>query len=437
MAGWLATVVRGTITLAILAAGGAGALHLMKQKAPRSTKSSVTSTTYVTVDTVTPTTLRREYSVSGLVEPVTRVTLSAEVTGRILFMSEALRSGGRFRKGEVLVRLDSRSYRLEAQRLKSVLERAEHSLEIEKGRQKVAQRDWKMLKKSRPGTAATDLALRKPHLAVAETDVQQARMQWRRATLDVERCTIKAPFSGMTVSRLIDVGAIARPGEALASLIGSESVRIAAQLDPEQIPDLAIPGWTVDLKTPGAKVEVHYRGAGGKSAMRHGLVRGLKPELDPSTRRATLWIHVHDPLSSDTTTPPLLPGTFVTTSFAGSAEVHGLRLPTAALGTGDAYWTLEKNGTLQRHPASVLWRTPRHTIISMEGTAPQQIVTSPLLAAVSGQRAEILPEEPHPSSSDVQPATADSKSSSSDKQPATAETKSSDSTPSSTENDAP
>ena len=47
----------------------------------------------------------------GAVEPHTEAELIPEVSGRVVWMSPSLRSGGRFAAGEVLLRIDDSDYR--------------------------------------------------------------------------------------------------------------------------------------------------------------------------------------------------------------------------------------------------------------------------------------------------------------------------------------
>ena len=112
----------------------------------------------------------------GTISPRTETTLIAEAQGQIVEVSPNFVSGGFFRKGDVLVRIDPRNYQSIVKRAKAEVARAATQLETERGLAGYAKADWERLRKFDPKRGpGTDLALRKPQLREAIAVLQSAQ----------------------------------------------------------------------------------------------------------------------------------------------------------------------------------------------------------------------------------------------------------------------
>lgn len=63
----------------------------------------------------------------------------------------------------------------------------------------------------------------------ARHDLARARVALRRAETALERTEVKAPFAGRIVARQIDVGEFVNPGAAIARLVNTEDLEVAAR----------------------------------------------------------------------------------------------------------------------------------------------------------------------------------------------------------------
>ena len=100
-------------------------------------------------------------------------------------------SGSRFKKGDVIARIEQTDYRLAVAGERSRVEQAKLNLTIEKERELDAQREWELL--GNEGDAP-ELASRKPQLRLAELGVEAAEAGLERAELSLARTVLKAPF---------------------------------------------------------------------------------------------------------------------------------------------------------------------------------------------------------------------------------------------------
>ena len=106
----------------------------------------------------------------GTAIPRTQTTMISEVAGLIIEVAPAFIAGGFFSKGDVLVRIDDRNYRAELKRAEAAVAAAKTTINREMGLAEFAREDWERAKKLlNSSKAASDLALRKPQLAVSYT----------------------------------------------------------------------------------------------------------------------------------------------------------------------------------------------------------------------------------------------------------------------------
>jgi multidrug resistance efflux pump len=99
--------------------------------------------------------------------------------------------GGYIAKGDVLLRIDPRNYQTRLLKAQASLESANSLLAQEKGRAKVALREWEKLPAgSQRSQAAKDLYLRKPQMGQAEAQYLAATADMNTARDDLERFSL-------------------------------------------------------------------------------------------------------------------------------------------------------------------------------------------------------------------------------------------------------
>jgi multidrug efflux pump subunit AcrA (membrane-fusion protein) len=144
----------------------------------------------------------------GTVEPVTRVNLMAQVSGKVEAVSEAFLEGRFFKKDDALLQLETADYDFAIARAAAQEAAAAQRLAEERGREFTSEaREWRDLGSSE----ANDLFLRKPQLYAAETALEAARVDVEAAKLALARTTLRAPFDGRLEKKLVDVGQFCSP----------------------------------------------------------------------------------------------------------------------------------------------------------------------------------------------------------------------------------
>ncbi len=195
--------------------------------------------TVVEVITVQP----RDYPITvasyGTVQPRTRSVLVAQVAGQIVDVAENFRAGGFFSKGDVLLNIDPRDYEAAVSIAEATLMDALQAEAQEQARAEQAQIDWQRI--GEPGEVPSDLVLRKPQLKAAEARVVSARSSLTRAKLDLERTSIRAPYSGRVLRQSVDLGQVVTGGAQLGEVYATDYAEVRLPLRTADLAFVALP----------------------------------------------------------------------------------------------------------------------------------------------------------------------------------------------------
>jgi RND family efflux transporter MFP subunit len=344
----------------------------------------------------------------GTVVAAKQVTLFPEVAGRVIHQSPRLAPGGRFKAGERLLELDARDYALAVEQEQSNVQRAEFELEVERSRQRVAQREWQSLgeeSSSEPDTLGRDVALRTPHLKNAVAALSAAKSGLERARLNVERTRITAPFNGFVQEESVDVGQIVTPQTKLAVLIGSDEFWVQVSVPMDRLALLAIPGVNA---TGGSEVRV-IQETGRRPIERSGRVVRLMGDLDPAGRMARVLVSVDDPLGLSPAAPadglPLLIGAYVRTEIRGAQLEDVLVLPRTALHEPDRVYVMDDRDRLAIKTVSVAYRRPTTVYVQAGLAESDRVIISRLPIVQEGML--LRAQDPAPGGSVEADATAE------------------------------
>lgn len=164
-------------------------------------------------------TVVRTVNAPGTIEPKTKVQISAQVAARVTALP--FREGDRVKKGDVVVRLDSRD-------LVAALESTQASKKAEEARLDGAkaalarsdselQRQRKLAttgdaSKSALEAAESEFLRSKSQVDSSTQNIEIARANIARAQKDLENCEIVAPFDGLVTKLTVEVGELVLVG---------------------------------------------------------------------------------------------------------------------------------------------------------------------------------------------------------------------------------
>jgi RND family efflux transporter MFP subunit len=375
------------MSLAVLAAAIAIAIFLVstKPKAGRRHPHK-TMNPLVSVVSVRPETHTVTVRVMGTVVPAKELTLKSRVAGEIVHMHPEFTEGGLLSKGEEVLRIDDQDYRLIVAQKQSAVADARYALKLEMGRQEIARREWQLLNGDNPTSAGdAELALRKPHLEKAQSDIIAAEADLEAARLQLARTKIHAPFNAIVRSTSVQQGSQVTSQENIATLVNTDTYWIQASIPVDQLQWIEIPGREA---TMGSEVVVRYQ----DGAVRSGRVIKLLSDLAKQGRMARLVIEIADPLSlaaPDAEAPAMLIGEYVQADIQGRRIPDAYRIPREALRESSRVWIVGQDGTLDIRNVRVVWRDTQSVILKQGLTPGEQVVVSDLATPVKGMAVDI------------------------------------------------
>ncbi len=335
----------------------------------------------VEVAPLVPTNARVALHTMGSVEPAMDVTLRAEVSGKVVFTHPSLVEGGRVEKGEVLVRLDSRDYRHALDIARAELATAQANLLLEQGKKAVAEVEWQLYHDEMGASdAENELALRIPQLRQAEATVQAARASVARASLDVERSEVRAPFSAVLQRASVDVGDIAAAGAELAHLVGLERVWIRTHIRPANIPNLL---WEDDQTTAPPNALVENR----RGIRRDARIFKLLPAIEEQGRMAQILVEVANPF--DVPASSLLINEMVHVVLYGRNVSDVYRIPRSAFREGSHIWLITEENRLSMMTVETVWSDRDYLYVRADVPPGSGLIVSALGAPVEGMEIRV------------------------------------------------
>ncbi len=370
--------------------------------------------TLVKLQTLTLEAEQLEVRAQGTVVPAEQVTLQAQVSGNVLFISSKLKPGGRFRKGEVMVRIEQSDYQLQAEQSAAKLAQAEHQLVIEKSRKHVAEREWKVIGEDENATPeGRSVALREPQLKVAEAGVAAAKSADGLAKVRLDRTVVRAPFDCFVQKEHVDVGQLVGPQSALASVVGLDEFWIQVSVPVDELERIRVPEWNAG-EGEGSRAVV-WQSVRDRRVQRAGTVVGLLGDLDSVGRMARLLVSVQDPFDllakrkneEETAAPlPLLVGSFVHVDIEAGTVEGSIEVPRAAVHEGNKLYVFGEQGMLDIREVEVAWKRPESLLVSSGVQAGERIVVSRIAKPLPGMklRVGVEPETTSPEKPSAAPA---------------------------------
>lgn len=261
---------------------------------------------------VEPQDVPRTISSVGSFDSPNMTTIASEIRGRVVALD--VPEGQRVEAGRVLARLDDSELKA--------------ALRVTRARLQNAVDRLARLRRLRDNSVSSEQAYED---ALAEHDAAKAASEEAQTQLD--RATIRAPFSGVVGLRQVDVGQYVDAGTTIVEL---------TQVDPLDL-SFGIPQRFAEQLALGQPV----RGRVGRCGPRfEGRVNAIDPRVDPATRSLQLQASVPNPDGR------LYPG------MAGSLEVvvgeieDALVVPQEAIvrqGTRHIVYTLDEDDAAQQH----------------------------------------------------------------------------------------
>ncbi len=352
----------------------------------------------VTVIKVEPQTLQLNVHSQGIVKPRHELDLSAEVSGKVLYLHPNFVAGGFFNKDDLLARIDTRDYDAAIVQARAQIAEAKRLLATEQAQAEQARTEWQALGKGQ----ASALAMREPQLAEARAKLKAAESALIQAQNQRSRCELRAPFTGRFASKAIALGQIIQTGEKLARLYSTDVAEIRLPVALEQLAYLDI---ALDEKTKQKPVKVTLSAqlAGTQQTWQAHIVRN-EGMVDENTGVLYLIAEVLQqrpfrflkPERSNSVTEvkqqdqaPLLNGLFVEAEIQGKTLDNIFVLPQQAINAAHEVLIVDKDQHLHVRHLDVL-RTEENRVLIKQGLqVGERIITAGIDLPIEGMKVQV------------------------------------------------
>ncbi|MGD8452990.1 MAG: efflux RND transporter periplasmic adaptor subunit [Phycisphaerae bacterium] len=334
--------------------------------------------------------------------------IAAQVAGQVVFAADRLKSGQAVVEGDVLLRVDDRDYQAARDRARSRLTAETAALaqcDVEEGNLAalesiateefaVAERELTrirdLLEQGNSSERELDQArlifeqarrelrtLRNQQALLPERRAQQqaacdlARADLDLADVNLQRCTVTAPFAGRLDAVGVERGEHVVPGQRLFLLVDPRRIEVPVELPVSQHDRIAC----------GAPVQLTLDSR--RDAFWQGRVARAAPLADELTRTFPVFVEV----DNATQRQPLIPGTFVQACIDGPEHDDVLLVPRGCI--QDERVFIYHNGCARQRPIHVERHLLDETVVT--GLHPGDVViTSNLDALYDGAPVEVL-----------------------------------------------
>ncbi len=422
------------VLIIIILLGGLGIAALLLATRPRQqqkTHSEIDTLVTAIIANDTATTMTVEGF--GTVRAKKEVTATAEVSGKIMWMSAKANEGRFFKKGDLLTEIDPRSYELPVKRIKANIEKQkaellrveqerennQRNLELASEHLGLARKEWERQKQLRATQVAADasvesarakyllsktknqaienaLSILVPQKAAAQAQLNITQAELGEAKLNLSKTRIFAPFDGRTAKKFVEEGQFITVGTPLLEIYDTRTVEVTVQIPLEDMRwlDLSAPQQILKENFDSGDIPAEmlprafaHLDTGERNITWKGFVSRVGGVVEKATRTLPVIAEFPEPWASfqPGKVPPLVPGMFVRVEIMGRCFSNIYELPRSAIRPATTIYIAEK-GLLRIHPVHIL-RTMENKAYVDKGIQPgENIIISPLSVVTEGMK---------------------------------------------------
>ena len=372
------------LPLLVLGAAAGGAMIMVRTASETEPEPVETVAPLVEAAEVVPFEGAAKLTGNGIVEAEREATISPEVSGRLTFLHDSLVLGGRVLQGDVIARIDGRTFKAAISQQRAQVKRAELDLEIQKGEASAARAEWDAAG-AEPPERARRIALRKPQVESAQANISAAKSALESARLNVGKTVLRAPFNATVTAEQVEVGEVVAPGTLIATLVGTDRFVARVSVPVEYLALIELPG----RDQVGSRVAVEQQLTAGTSVRREGEVLRVLSQLDARSRTAQLLVAIDRPLDPEPGELPLLVGAFVTVEISGRTIAGALSVPREALFAGTKVWVVDEAEQLRTRDVTIAFSDDDRVVVTAGVAVGDKVVVSKLGRATEGMQVRL------------------------------------------------
>ncbi|UOD34145.1 efflux RND transporter periplasmic adaptor subunit [Deferribacteraceae bacterium V6Fe1] len=169
----------------------------------------------------------------GIVKASDSLTLAPEVSGKIIYLSDAVIPGNIIKKGTLIAKIDDADYKNQVLKSEASLKKAEADYKLELGSSDVAKKELELAKNLNildNNSVDLSIALRKPQLLKAKAAVELAEAELMIAKNNLLKTSIYAPFDIIVTEKNTSLGSYVSPSSPLLKGVNKDEVWVEASI---------------------------------------------------------------------------------------------------------------------------------------------------------------------------------------------------------------
>lgn len=322
-----------------------------------------------------PTEVTFELHSQGTVLPRTKTELSAEVSGRIISISDKFIAGGIFKKNELLMQIDDTDYIAAMAQAEALVKQRliEYS-----GTQSLSIKGFR---------AEAELAAAKANLTAAQSNLVKARK-------NLQRTKISLPYDGFVISKNADIGQYVNPGNKLGTTFSTNiaEVRLALTDHDLRFIDLPKPNYDDGAVQTRPKVTLSTIQKDSKSIWNAEIIRS-EGTVDEKSRVTFVVAEIHDPYHlnpNNNNKSPILPiGSFVKATIQGKTIANIIKVPRSAVRGKNQLMFIDTDNKLYIRSVTILKADANFAYISDGVKAGDRISITAIESPINGMEVRI------------------------------------------------
>ena len=324
----------------------------------------------------------------GIIQPQIKSILIVQISGQIISISPNLSTGGVFRKGEELLRIDERNHQANLRIAKASFIKSNQYLIEEKARSIQAARNWERL--GNKGNAP-DLVLHKPQLSTAKAELESSRSNFIKAQLNLARTRIIAPYSGRVLRAMVHIGQVVFPNTKLADIYSLDKFEVRLPIDNYHSNFINLPTMNLTKEHQNENYpKVWLYSDLGEAHNWHGKIIRTEGIIEEHSRQLHVIAQIKNIYNNRKSNKlNLTIGQYVHAEIEGKTIINAVIIPNDTIYQGKYVYIINNNNILIRRKIKIDWQNDEDTLIFSGLYIGEKLVLTPIGQISSGVQVNI------------------------------------------------
>ena len=279
---------------------------------------------------------------NGIVKAHNEISLTSQVSGRIITIHPQFDDGAFFEKGTVLLELEEADFLTAVASATANLAQAEAAHAQEKARSEQARLNWEDLGYDEE---PNELVLRLPQLREAVARVNSAKTQLAQAERNLGRSKIRAPFDGRVIQRNVGISQAISATTILGKIFSVDYAEVRLPISSQDMKHLKLPEAPDD-----EPLEIKLSDALNEENESNWPAQIVRTEgtLDQSSLELFAIARIPDPFGKESGNPPLRIGQPVEAEIPGNVIEDVFKIPRMAVRQLRMIYLVDKESSIIR-----------------------------------------------------------------------------------------